>query len=59
MLDFNNCCVTCNLMDLNFCGPKFTWKNGRVQERIDWVLANFNWFAHFKEAYVEHLNWFK
>lgn len=59
MSDFNKCCTDCNLMKLNWCGPRFTWKNGRIQERIDWALANFNGFEYFTEALVEHLNWFK
>lgn len=46
-------------MDVKFSGPRYTWKNGRVQERLDWSLANFNWFSNFKDGYVEHLNWFK
>lgn len=40
--DFSNCCNNCNLMDVNFCGPRFTWNNERVQERLDWALANFS-----------------
>lgn len=59
MNDFNNICLNCNLMDLNFCCPRYTWKNGRVQERLNWVLANFKWFTNFKEAHIQHLNWFK
>lgn len=30
MTEFNNCCANCNLMDLKFYGPRFTWKNGRI-----------------------------
>lgn len=59
MNDFNNCCFNCNLMDLNFCGSRYTWKNGRIQERLDWALSNFSWFNKHKEAHIEHLNWFK
>lgn len=59
MSNFNTCCINCNLMDVNFCGPRFTWKNGRVQERLDLALANFSWFSHFTDANSEHLNWFK
>lgn len=51
IFDFNNCCFNCGLMDLNYCGPRYTWKNGRVQERLDWALANFSWFIRFKEAF--------
>lgn len=57
--DFTSLRNNCNLMDLNFVGPRFTWKNGKIQERIDWVLANFSWFTYFKEAYSKYLNWLK
>lgn len=53
--DFYNC----GLKDLNSCGPIYTWKNERFQERLDWTLVDFNWFTNFKEAYIQHLNWFK
>lgn len=56
MNNFNNVCFYCNLMDLNVYGPRFTWRNGK--ERLDWVLANFNWFACYKDTSVTHLNWF-
>lgn len=34
MLDFNDCCIKCNLLEVKYCGPKFTWKNGRIHERL-------------------------
>lgn len=46
-------------MDLNFHGPRLTWRNGRIQERLDWVVVNYSWFAHFKDAYIEHISWLK
>lgn len=38
MHDFNKCCFDCGLIDVNFCGPRYTWKNRKVQERLDWAL---------------------
>lgn len=59
MAKFVNCCNSCDLMDVKFCGPRFTWHNGRMQERLDWALANLHWYSHFSNAFSEHLNWFK
>ena len=28
-LDFKDCLDTCNLLDLGFFGPKYTWSNRR------------------------------
>lgn len=59
MTKFVNCCNSCDLMEVKFCGPRFTWRNGRTLERLDWALANLSWYTHFNEAFSEHLNWFK
>jgi hypothetical protein len=44
MSTFRNCLNTCNLLDLGFNGPRFTWTNkrpnGLVMERLDKVLCN-------------------
>ena len=42
---FQQCLNSCNLLDLGFQGPKFTWVNKRdfpalIQERIDHCFAN-------------------
>jgi exonuclease III len=55
MKDFHDTLSECNLVDLGFRGPKFTWNNGRdgdafVQERLDRVVANEGWSVQFPKA---------
>lgn len=50
----------CDLHDLGFSGPKFTWSNMRsgaanVQERLDRALGNHQWIIRFLECRVTHL----
>ena len=50
----------CNLYDLGFSGPKFTWRNGQegqrhVQERLDRFVADEEWRRNFEKARVDHL----
>lgn len=51
---------TCNLLDLGFSCPKYTWSNRRqisdlILERIDRCFANPNWRRLYPEASVTHL----
>ncbi|KAH0969095.1 hypothetical protein GBA52_029045 [Prunus armeniaca] len=46
----------CNAMvDLGFLGPKFTWNNKKVFERLDRAICNWEWRGLFAEATVRHL----
>ena len=55
-----DCMDTCQMMDLGFFGPKFTWLNKReignlIQCRLDRCWVNPDWRAFFTKAYVTHL----
>ena len=60
MPEFRNCINDCNMIDLGFSGPKFTWSNchditSLIMERLDRAIANPNWRIPFPEAFVSHL----
>lgn len=48
MAAFHGMLRDCSLVDLEFKGPKFTWRNNRsngnfIMERIDMAFANAEW----------------
>ena len=50
----------CELIDLEFKGPRFTWfrrdsRFGILQQRLNRSVANDRWRCAFPEAYVIHL----
>jgi len=59
-MEFKECIDTCNVIDLGFAAPKFTWTNKRpifdlILERIDRCFANPEWRLLFLEATITHL----
>ncbi|KAK9991116.1 hypothetical protein SO802_026101 [Lithocarpus litseifolius] len=56
---FNDFISSCNLIDLGFNGPRFTWSNkretGLVMKRLDRFLATSQWKTLFEETNVLHL----
>ena len=59
-LEFKGCLDECNMLDLGFVGPKFTWTNHRpifnlILERIDRCFANPVWRLLYPEVIVAHL----
>ena len=59
---FKKCLDRCNMMDIGFVGPCFTWKNRRevqalIQERIDRYFVNPSCCVIYPDARVTHLTW--
>lgn len=58
MKDFQDAIETCQLFDLGYSGPKFTWSNKKedhyfTQEQLDRALENSVWIDEFRERSVE------
>lgn len=57
---FNNFLNCCNILDLGFRGPKYTWSNLRkynqlIMERLDRFVANPSWLNLFPKSIISHL----
>ena len=57
---FKECLDRCNMMDIGFAGPRFTWTNRRevqalIQERIDRYFVNPSCCVIYPDARVIHL----
>ncbi|XP_061354924.1 uncharacterized protein LOC133299477 [Gastrolobium bilobum] len=64
--EFSNCLRDCKLSDLGFLGAKFTWKRGKIQERIDRLvpfrflvawLSNEGFGEVVDSCWDQNLNW--
>jgi endonuclease/exonuclease/phosphatase family metal-dependent hydrolase len=55
MQAFRDALMDCDLEDLGFQGEKFTWKRGRIRERLDHVICNGSWVMMYPMARVHHL----
>ena len=58
--EYTDCMNSCNMIDLGFSGPKFTWTNchdisSLIMQRLDRAWANPDWRILFPEALVSHL----
>ncbi|XP_061358638.1 uncharacterized protein LOC133302833 [Gastrolobium bilobum] len=58
MRDMNQCLSGCDLEDIGFKGPDFTWKRGKMQERIDRACANEAWNLFWPNRFLSHLPYF-
>ncbi|XP_059295379.1 uncharacterized protein LOC132048699 [Lycium ferocissimum] len=59
-LDFSSCMDNCELTDIGFMGPNFTWCNNRrpvkrIWKRLDRVFINDSWGQLFHNNIVRHL----
>lgn len=55
MARFQNCLDCCQLMDIGFHGPRFTWEGRDIRERLDRGICNVEWRTKFFEAAIFHL----
>ncbi|GKA76547.1 putative non-LTR retroelement reverse transcriptase, partial [Tanacetum coccineum] len=55
MSDFQDLVNYCELVDLSYQGPKYTWCNKRkddlICKKLDRVLANQEWLNHYTQSY--------
>lgn len=54
-LDFRNCIEDCNVIDLGFFGPPYTWSRGDVREILDRFLSNSAWLTASPSCSIIHL----
>ena len=57
---FKECLDRCNMMDIGFVGPRFTWTNRRevqalIQERIDRFFVNPSSCVVYPDVRITHL----
>ncbi|KAG5535869.1 hypothetical protein RHGRI_023591 [Rhododendron griersonianum] len=57
LYSFHDMLSACGLVDLEFKGPKFTWRNNRsdssfIMERIDMAFANSGWRELYEHAMI-------
>jgi hypothetical protein len=57
MQAFRDVLSDCELFDLGFNGDPFTWKRGRIRERLDRVVVNNAWNTMHPEATVHHMEY--
>ncbi|XP_071677062.1 uncharacterized protein [Lolium perenne] len=51
--------MDCSLEDIGCMGDPFTWKRGRIRERLDRAVADGNWLMLNPGAKLQHLGFIK
>ncbi|XP_061358833.1 uncharacterized protein LOC133303021 [Gastrolobium bilobum] len=52
------CLQACELNDIGFQVPCFTWKRGRLQERLDMACTNEKWNIKWPNTFLAHFPFF-
>jgi hypothetical protein len=55
MQAFRDSLIACDLHDVGYSGDPFTWRRGRIRERLDRATANSDWLAMHPDASLTHL----
>ncbi|XP_061357635.1 uncharacterized protein LOC133301939 [Gastrolobium bilobum] len=56
--DMQDCLMDCRIADVGFKDPSFTWRRGKLQERVDRACANEEWNVVWPNKVVAHLPYF-
>ncbi|XP_061351949.1 uncharacterized protein LOC133296921 [Gastrolobium bilobum] len=59
--EMSQCLEDCSIEDMGFKGPNFTWRRGRLEERLDRVVVNEAWSLDWPNSYllVEELAYYQ
>jgi hypothetical protein len=57
MQAFQDALTDCELEDLGYSGDSYTWKRGRIRERLDRAVANGAWNIMHPGAVLQHLQY--
>jgi hypothetical protein len=57
MQAFHDVLSECGLEDLGYVGDPFTWKHGRIRERLDRVVTNSSWADMHPGTMLSHLDY--
>jgi len=52
---FAECMEQCQLQELKYQGPYYTWTNGTIRTRIDRAFINVLWYDQFDYCHVNYL----
>ncbi|XP_061351884.1 uncharacterized protein LOC133296846 [Gastrolobium bilobum] len=58
MKEMQLCLSRCDIHDLGYKGPDFTWKHGRLHERMDRACTNEDWNIAWPDKFTIHLPFF-
>jgi hypothetical protein len=57
MQAFRDALSDCDFEDMGFSGDNFTWRRGRIRERLDRALVNGDWVQMHPNAVLRYLDW--
>jgi hypothetical protein len=59
MQAFQDVLSDCGLEDIGYSGDMFTWRRGRIRERLDRAVADGDWTSMHPAAVLQHLDFIR
>ncbi|XP_061349456.1 uncharacterized protein LOC133294726 [Gastrolobium bilobum] len=56
--DMQQSLINCKISDIGYKGPEFTWKRGKLHERLDRGCSNEEWNVLWPNRFISHLPFF-